>query len=63
MKNNCFYFEFASKWPPAKAAEFVTFSDTTAGIGASFRTHARTHTRTDGWTEEGQTDVEVKIVI
>ena len=26
----------------------VTFSDTTAGIGASFRTDARTHGRTDG---------------
>ena len=42
----------------------VKFSDTTAGIGASFRKHARTHTRTDGRTEaEGQTDVEVEIVI
>ena len=33
----------------------VTFSDTTAGIGASFRTDAQ--------TVEGQTDVEVEIVI
>ena len=32
----------------------VTFGDTTAGIGASFRTDGRT---------EGQTDVEVEIVI
>ena len=38
----------------------VTVCDTTAGNGASFRTHARTHTRTE---EEGQTDVEVEIVI
>ena len=37
----------------------VTFCDTTAGIGASFRTHGRTETR----REEGQTDVEVEIVI
>ena len=46
----------------------VIFCYTTAGIGASFqtdaRTNARTHTRTDGRTEaEGQTDVEVEIVI
>ena len=34
----------------------VTFSDTTAGIVASFRT-------VDGGRMEGQTDVEVKIVI
>ena len=35
---------------------FVTFCDTTAGIGASFRTH--------GWRRtEGQTEVEVEIVI
>ena len=33
----------------------VTFSDTTAGIGASFRTDVR--------TAEGKTDVEVEIVI
>ena len=38
----------------------VTFSDTTAGIGASFRTDARTHART---AAEGQTDVEVEIVL
>ena len=37
---------------------FVTFCDTTAGIRATFRTDGRTHTRT-----EGQTDVEVEIVI
>ena len=45
----------------------VTFCYTTAGIGASFRTHGRTDgqtdARTDGRTEEGQTDVEVEIVI
>ena len=35
----------------------VTFCDTTAGIGASFRTDTR---RT---AAEGQTDVEVEIVI
>ena len=33
----------------------VTFCDTTAGIGASFWTHGR--------MEEGQTNVEVEIVI
>ena len=37
----------------------VTLCETTAGIGASFRTHGR---RTHGRTE-GQTDVEVEIVI
>ena len=37
----------------------VTVCDITAGNGASFRTHARTHAR----TEEGQTDVEVETVI
>ena len=37
---------------------------TTAGIRAGFRTHERTEGRTaDGRTEEGQTDVEVEIVI
>ena len=39
----------------------VTFCQPTAGIGVSFRTDAR---RTDGRTAaEGQTDVEVEIVI
>ena len=38
---------------------FVTFCCITAGIGVSFRTQAWT----DGPTEEGQTDVEVEIVI
>ena len=28
LNNNCFYFEFASKWPPAKAAESVTCRNT-----------------------------------
>ena len=37
----------------------VTFCDNTAGIWVIFRTHGRTETR----TEEGQTDVEVEIVI
>ena len=37
----------------------VTFCYTTAGIGANFWTHAQT---ADGRTE-GQTDVEVEIVI
>ena len=41
----------------------VKVCDTTAGNGASFRTHARTHGRTDERMEEGQTDVEVEIVI
>ena len=40
----------------------VTVSDTTAGNGASFRTHTRTDGRTHARTE-GQTDVEVEIVI
>ena len=38
----------------------VTFNDTPAGIGVSFRTHGRMHTRT---RTEGQTDMEVEIVI
>ena len=37
----------------------VTFSDTTAGIGVCFRTDART----EAAAVEGQTDVEVEIVI
>ena len=37
----------------------MTFCDTTARIGANFRTHTQ---RTDGRRMEGQTDVEVKIV-
>ena len=37
----------------------VTFSDTTAEIGASFRTDARRTAE----AAEGQTDVEVEIVI
>ena len=37
---------------------FVTFRDTTAGIGASFRSH----TMKDGQTK-GQTDMKVEIVI
>ena len=37
----------------------VTFCCTTAGIGASFRKHGHT----DGRRMEGQTDVEVEIVI
>ena len=40
----------------------ATFCYTTAGIEASFRTDARTHARTEE-EEEGQTDVEVEIVI
>ena len=46
----------------AKQFLLVTFSDTTAGNGASFRTHERT----DEWTNErtdGQIDVEVEIPI
>ena len=39
----------------------VTFSETTAGIGAGVRTDARTDGRTE--EAEGQTDVEVEIVI
>ena len=38
----------------------VTFCYTTAGIGVSFRTHAR---ETEDGRTEGQTDVEVEIVI
>ena len=39
-----------------KQVLLVTFCDLTAGIGVSFRTDART-------AAEGQTDVEVEIVI
>ena len=38
----------------------VTFCDTTAGIGATFRTDGR---RTEEEEAEGQTHVEVEIVI
>ena len=41
----------------------VTFCQPTAGIGVSFRTDARTHARTEEEEEEGQTDLEVEIVI
>ena len=37
----------------------VTFCDNTAGIRVIFRTHGRKH----GRTEEGQTDVEVEIIV
>ena len=50
---------YSSLMTHTKQLLLVTFCYTTAGIGASFRTHART----DGRTEEGQTDVEVEIVI
>ena len=43
---------------PTKQLLLVTFCDTTAGSGASFWTHTRTHERT-----EGQPEVEVEIVI
>ena len=49
---------FISLITHTKQLLIVTFSATTAGIGASFQTHGRTHACT-----EGQTDVEVKIVI
>ena len=41
----------------------VMFCYTTAGIRASNRTHAWMDARTHAQTEEGQTDVEVEIVI
>ena len=41
-----------------KMKKFETFCDKTAEIGGSFRTHRHTDEQTDG-----QTDVEVKIVI
>ena len=49
--------EYFSLIAHTKQLLFVTFCDTTAGIGASFRT--------DAWTADGsgQTDVEVEIVI
>ena len=40
----------------------VTFCHTAAGIGGSFRTHERTDGRMEE-EAEGQTDVEVEIVI
>ena len=48
---------YSSLMAHAKQLLLVTFCDTTAGIGASFRTDTR---RT---AAEGQTDVEVEIVI
>ena len=47
------YFSFSKH---IKQLLLVTFCDTSAGIGASFRTDERR-------TEEGQTHVEVEIVI
>ena len=40
----------------------MTFCQTTAGNGASFRTHGMTDKRNDGRTD-GQTDVKVEIVV
>ena len=39
----------------------MSFCNATAGIGGSFRTDG--NGRTDGRTPDGQTDVEVEIVI
>ena len=41
----------------------VTFHVITAEIEVSFRTHGHTDARMHGRTAEGQTDVEVEIVI
>ncbi len=46
----------------AKQLLLVIFCKNTAGNGARFRTHGR-RTEDGGRTEEGQTDVEVEIVI
>ena len=43
-----------------KQLSLVTFCDTTAGIGSSFRIHAQTK---DRGRAKGQTDVEIEIVI
>ena len=48
--------EYFSLIAHTKQLLLVTLCDTTAGIQASFRTHGRRRT-------EGQTDVEVEIVI
>ena len=50
---------YFSRMTHTKQLLLVTFCYTTAGIGASFRTHGRMDAR----TEEGQTDVKVEIVI
>ena len=39
----------------------MSFCNATAGIGGSFRTEG--NERTNKWTPDGQTDVEVEIVI
>ena len=41
----------------------VIFSHTNAGNGVYFRTHTRTDEQTNGRTPDGQTNVEVEIVI
>ena len=52
--------EYFSLIAHTKQLLLVTFCYTAAGIGASFRTHGR---RTEDGRTEGQTDVEVEIVI
>ena len=53
---------YFSRLTHTKQLLLMTVCNTTSGIGVSFRTDARTHARTDE-EEEGQTDVEVEIVI
>ena len=44
--------EYSSLIAHTKQLLLVTFCDTTAGIGDSFRTHGHTNTRTHGgWTD------------
>ena len=45
-----------------QATFIIDICDTTAQLGASFRTHARTDERTDG-RMDGQTDMNAEIVI
>ena len=54
--------EYFSLIAHTKQLLLVTFCDTAAGNGVSFRTQGRTDRRTDERTEE-QTDVEIEIVI
>ncbi len=52
------HYAYFSLLTPTKQLLSVTIWDTTAGFGANFWTDARTDAR-----KEGQTDVEVEIVI
>ena len=55
--------EYFSLIAHTKQLLLVTFCETTAGIGVSFRTDGRRNTEHGTQNTDGQTDVEVEIVI